>query len=172
MFDRLFKPRPAAEKGRALYLSMIRQARRPEFYAELGVADSGEGRFELYALHLALLLRRLKRQGPEAEEVSQTLFEAFVNGLDDGLREMGVSDVGIGRKMRKLGEAAYGRVKGYDAALDGRDDLEALVRRTAFSGREDAEAARLADYARRSDAVLAATTTAEVMAGETAWPTI
>lgn len=173
MLASLFKARPARARGQALYRAVIAQARTPELYRTLGAPDTYEGRFELYVLHLALVLRRLKRQGSEAEEVSQATFDAFVSGLDAGLREMGVGDISVGRKMRKLGEAAYGRFKGYDEALAVDDGtLAAMLRRTVFAGDEAAEVMGLAEYARAADAALGDTPLAAVIDGELRWPAI
>src|SRR5215208_769419 len=136
MLNRLFKPRPAQLAGRALYLRAVEQARAPELYATLGAPDTVEGRFELYSLHVYLLLERLKAQGPHAAETGQALFDAYVKSLDDALREMGVGDLSVGKKMRRLGEAFYGRVKSFEAAfadLPDRTGLEALLTRTVFA---------------------------------------
>src|ERR1700759_4710076 len=115
--SRLFAPRPAALAGRRLYEAGAPRARQLAFYAAMGAPDTVEGRFELYSLHVALLLRRLKGQGPQAQETAQGLFDAYVKSLDDALRDMGVGDLSMGKKMRKLGEAFYGRVKNYDEAF-------------------------------------------------------
>ncbi|HEY0646613.1 ubiquinol-cytochrome C chaperone family protein, partial [Phenylobacterium sp.] len=66
MLKRLFKPRPAQAAGRALYARTVAQSRTPALYAELGAPDTVEGRFELYSLHVYLLLERLKGQGDQA----------------------------------------------------------------------------------------------------------
>ena len=153
IFERLFTPRKPRTAGRDLYLQAARQARRPAFYTSLGVADSGEGRFELYCLHVALILLRMKGQGPAAAETAQALFDAFVGALDDALREMGVGDVSVGKKMRSLAGAFYGRVRSYDEALAptlDRPALEALLTRTVFEDRSDAAAGPLADYVVRA----------------------
>ena len=153
IFERLFTPRKRSSAGQDLYLQAARQARRPVFYTSLGVADSGEGRFELYCLHVALVLLRMKGKGAAAAETAQALFDAFVSALDDALREMGVGDISVGKKMRKLGEAFYGRLRSYDEALvpmSDRPALEALLTRTVFEGREDAAAGLLADYVVRA----------------------
>ena len=120
-----------------MYDAVTRQARQPALYTDLGAPDTVEGRFELYTLHLVLLLHRLKGQGGLAGEAAQALFDTYVSSLDDAMREMGVGDLSMGKKMRKLGEAIYGRVKNYDAALaEGADPaaLEALVARTVYAG--------------------------------------
>src|SRR4051812_776189 len=96
VWSRLFRTRPQVAAGRALYGSAVAQARQPGLYRDLGVADTHTGRFELYTLHVVLLMRRLKRLGDPAAETSQALFDAYVRGLDDGLREMGVGDISVG----------------------------------------------------------------------------
>src|SRR5687767_13690321 len=107
MLKRLFKPRPSQLAGSALYARVVAQARTPALYADLGAPDTTEGRFELYSLHVYLLLERLKDQGPQAAETAQALFDTYLSALDNALREMGVGDLSVGNRMRKLGEAFY-----------------------------------------------------------------
>ena len=165
-------PRPAVQAGRVLYAAAAEQARRPEFYTRLGVADTSNGRFEVYSLHVILLLNRLKGRGEQAAETAQALFDAYVGSLDHALREQGVGDLSMGKKMRRLGEAFYGRVKSYDealAALPDRGPLETLLARTALE--EGGEpAGPLADYAVRATAVLAVLPDETLLGGAAAWP--
>ena len=173
--SRLFSPRPALLAGRRLYASAAAQARTPRFYAAMGAPDTAEGRFELYSLHVALLLRRLKGQGPQAAETAQALFDAYVQALDDALREMGVGDLSVGKKMRKLGEAFYGRVKNYDeafAALPDREPLTAIIRRTVLMAEDGSEATPLVDYATAAVARLDAESLDTLLQGDAPWPTI
>src|SRR5438067_8453352 len=97
---RLFAPRATTEAGKRLYQAAAAQARQPALYAQAGVPDTPEGRFEAYTLHVIVVLHRLKGQGPQAAETAQALFEAFRQSLDDALREMGVGDLSVGKKMR------------------------------------------------------------------------
>ena len=99
--DRWLKPRPAKVAGSKLYASAVGQARSAIFYRDHGVRDSMEGRFELFSLHVILLIERLKGQGDAAAETSQAVFDAYVKGLDDAFREIGVSDTSVGKKMKK-----------------------------------------------------------------------
>ena len=173
--SRLFQPRPAVLAGRRLYVSAAAQARTPAFYAAMGAPDTVEGRFELYSLHVALLLRRLKGQGAQAAETAQGLFDAYVQALDDALREMGVGDLSVGKKMRKLGEAFYGRVKNYDealAALPDKAPLAAVIGRTVLMGDAAAPCGPLTDYAAAAMARLDAEPLATLLQGDTPWPTI
>jgi cytochrome b pre-mRNA-processing protein 3 len=170
--SRLFSPRPAALAGRRLYVAAAAQARTPALYAAMGAPDTVEGRFELYTLHVALLLRRLKGQGGQSAETGQALFDAYVQGLDDALREMGVGDLSVGKKMRKLGEAFYGRVRNYDEALGALPDrapLAALLGRTVLMG-VDVDDGALTDYAVAAMGALESQPLDRLLEGDAAWP--
>ena len=169
--QRLLRPGPARTDGARLYAATVAQARAPALYAELGAPDTPDGRFEVYTLHVLMVLARLKGEGARAAAASQALFDAYLGGLDHGLRELAVGDLSVGKTMRKLGEAFYGRGKALTtalAALPDRSQLEALLRRTVLGGSDD-DASKLADYVLRAQAALAATPTDRVLAGEIAW---
>ena len=169
---RLFRKRPAAEAGRRLYASCVAQARQPVLYIDLAVPDTVEGRFELYSLHVILVLGRLVRQGDEAAEVSQGLFDAYIRSLDDALREMGVGDLSVGKKMRRIGEALYGRLKNYEAAFqgeDGADPLEAILARTVYQDVDDPPLAALGAYVLSQRSHLAALPLRGLLDGALEW---
>jgi cytochrome b pre-mRNA-processing protein 3 len=173
--SRLFSPRPAVLAGRRLYAAAAAQARSPAFYAAMGAPDTVEGRFEVYSLHVALVLSRLKGEGSQAAETAQGLFDAYVSALDAALREMGVGDLSMGKKMRKLGEAFYGRVRNYDeafAALPDAAPLAAIIGRTVLMGAADAEPGPLTDYATAAMARLQAEPLDTLLQGDAPWPTI
>jgi cytochrome b pre-mRNA-processing protein 3 len=172
LFDRLFRPRPAQTTGRALYGAVVEQSRTPALYLDLGVPDTVEGRFEVYTLHVVLLLDRLRRQGPQAAETAQSLFDTYVKALDDALREMGVGDLSVGKKMRRLGEAFYGRVKSYEAAFTALPDtgeLQELLGRTVYAGADAGHASALAAYVLTQRETLAAAPTGDLLQGNAAW---
>jgi cytochrome b pre-mRNA-processing protein 3 len=150
----------------------VEQARSPALYAELGAPDTIEGRFEVYSLHVVLLLERLRGQGAPAADIAQALFDTYVQALDDALREMGVGDLSVGKKMRKLGEAFYGRARSYEAALAALPDvagLEALLGRTVYAGADAGHAPRLAGYVLKQRAALAEASVDSLAAGSVAW---
>jgi cytochrome b pre-mRNA-processing protein 3 len=129
---RWLRPDPARRGAEELYAAAVAQARRPEFYGRLGVPDTLDGRFELVALHLFLILRRLKAQ-PGSEPVGQALVDRFVEDMDESLRELGAGDLGVGRKVKAMGQALYGRIAAYEAGLEGpAGTLEAALRRNLF----------------------------------------
>lgn len=170
MLKRLFKPRPAERAGHALYERVVAQARTPALYAELGAPDTVEGRFELYSLHVYLLLERLKGQGEPAADTAQALFDTYVKALDHALREMGVGDLSVGKKMRKLGEAFFGRVKSYEDAFAGLPDrtrLDALIARTVYEGA--AFRPEMGDYVLKQRAALAEQPLEGLLRGDVVW---
>ena len=139
----------AKEAGRRLYAAAVAEARTPALYADLGAPDTPDGRFEVYTLHVLLVLERLRGKGAAAGAVSQAVFDAYLGGLDHGLRELAVGDLSVGKAMRKLGEAFYGRGKAWDeamAALPDRGPLQAFLSRTVFGGAEGADPAGMAEY--------------------------
>ncbi len=157
LLDRLFREKPARTAGRALYSAVVEKARVPDLFSVCGIPDTVEGRFESYSLHVFLLLDRLRRQGPQAADTAQALFDTYVLSLDDALREMGVGDLTVGKKMRRLGEAFYGRVKSLEAAFEALPDtaeLDAVLTRTALDG-AGADPAALRDYVLAQRASLA-----------------
>lgn len=124
------------EDAAPLHAALVAQARMPEFYSRLGVADTIDGRFDMLCLHGFLVLNRLKADGEEAEELGQALVDALFLDLDRGLREMGVGDVSVGKRMKKMAQAFYGRASAYETAL-GADDpaaLEDAIVRNVFAG--------------------------------------
>lgn len=172
LLDRLFRPRPAKAVGRALYARVVEQSRGRVLYADLGAPDTVEGRFEIYSLHVVLLLDRLRGHGELAREVSQSLFDTYVTSLDNALREMGVGDLSVGRKMRKLGEALYGRGKSYDAAFASLPDtgpLQALLTRTVYAETDGSAASGMVAYVLAVRATLATQPLDQLLAGDVDW---
>lgn len=149
MLRNLFRQRPDERQGDALYALAVEQARQPVFYTSLGVADRIDARFELYTLHVLILFLRLKQDGERGEVAAQKLFDTYISSLDHTLRELGVGDVSVGKKMRKLGESLYGRMSAYEGSLRA-EDVDALAASLAKNVYESADAATgdaLARYA-------------------------
>ena len=106
------------EAARRLYLVAVRQARDPMLYTEGGVADTLDGRFDLIVLHAVPLMRRLRQCDEEGRQLSQTLFDVMFDDMDQSLREMGVGDLRVGKRVKQMARAFYGRAKVYDQAFD------------------------------------------------------
>lgn len=124
----------------ALYSRAVTQARLPVFYAEREVPDTVDGRFDLLALHVFLLLHRLgAAKGDarrEAKRVSQGLFDLMFSDMDRSLREMGVSDMAVGKRVKEMARALYGRIDAYEPALADAAKLEEALGRNLYRGAE------------------------------------
>ena len=117
---KLFKPSQTMLRGHQLYCEAVEKARMPVFYTELGVADTLDGRFDLIALHVFLLSRALQRHAEtsNAAELNQAMIDSMFTDMDRSLREMGVGDVSIGKKVQKMAYALNGRMQAYEQAWD------------------------------------------------------
>lgn len=165
-FNQFRKPRLAqAGTIEAIYGMIVTQAREPIFYRDLGVPDTVNGRFDLLLLHLWLLLRRL-RTADSGVELSQALFDRFCEDMDDNLREMGVGDQTVPKRMRAFGEAFYGRVQAYDQAIEASAEaLAQAICKNILNGAGRDQARRLAIYAQAADADLGQTNDAALLRG-------
>ena len=136
--------------ARALYARIVEAARHDRFYRARGVPDTLDGRFELVALHTVLVCRRLAADGAAGAEAGQHLFDTMIEDLDVNLRELGVNDPSLGRRVKEMARAFYGRRDAYAAALDGGDRgaLERAVARNLYGTLEPApdDVAWAADY--------------------------
>jgi len=172
MFSFLKKSTPSQRTIEAIYGMIVAQARQPAFYAAFNVPDTVNGRFDMVLLHLWMVLRML-RQGPEGEEPVQQLFDHFCTDMDDNLREMGVGDLTVPKRMRKFGEAFYGRSAAYDAALDAGDEaLAAALNRNIFNEADATGAGRLAAYVAETLAHLGQVEQAAFARGQWQFPAV
>ena len=154
----------------AIYGMIVTQAREPLFYRDLGVPDTVNGRFDLLLVHLWLMLRRLKTVAA-GTALSQALFDHFCNDMDDNLREMGVGDQTVPKRMQAFGEAFYGRTAAYDMALtDGREALAQALCRNVLNGESLDKARLLAAYVEAVAAMLAQLDEAELLAATFHFP--
>src|SRR5258707_4701905 len=170
-FNHFRKPR-LAPRGtiEAIYGMIVTQAREPLFYRDLGVSDTVNGRFDLLILHLWMVLRRLRpMQGGEG--LAQALFDRFCEDMDANLREMGVGDLTVPKRMQAFGEAFYGRAAAYDLALgqglaptEGMEPLARALGKNILNGGQIDNARRLAAYAEAAIADLAAQDDAALLA--------
>jgi len=138
MLKSLFGNTDSRRSGEALYFAAVAQARQPVFYSELSVPDTVDGRFDMIATHVFLILHRLKDGGEDTREISQALFDAMFGDMDRGLREMGAGDLGVGRRVKVMAQAFMGRVAAYEVSLNTSDgSLASAVLRNIFRGQED-----------------------------------
>jgi cytochrome b pre-mRNA-processing protein 3 len=177
MIFRLFRRGPQDRTIAALYGAIVAQARHKAFYLDYAVPDTPEGRFDMIVLHLALVCRRLGRAdgpgGAAGPALSQEVFDLFCRDMDHNLREMGVGDLSVPKKMQRMGEAFYGRLDVYDRALASAGDSElaaALARNVLREGASAGAAGRLAAYVRAAAQRLDASPIATFADGTLSFP--
>lgn len=163
------------DAAHGLYSALVVQARAPAFYALGGVPDSVDGRFDMIALHTFLVVRRLSGADatPDEAGLSQALFDLMFADMDRNLREMGVGDLGVGKKIRVMVSAFYGRAKAYEDGLaasvsDVPDLLVDALRRNLYRGTPPSEwqIEQVASYMRNVVDRLAAQDSAALLRGE------
>ena len=166
----LLRKNPAADAVFAVYSALVAQSRQPRFYAEWGVPDSVTGRFDMICLHVALLFRRLRGEGKVAADFGQAVFDLFFKDMDRSLREMGVGDLSVPKKIKKMGSAFYGLLASVDAPIAHGDAaaLEAVLVRNIYDGQSATGAGDLAAYLLTESARLASLPTTEILAGRVA----
>ena len=140
---------------------IVAAARRPTLYEGLGAPDRIDGRFELLTLHAGLVLRRLAKLDGVADDISQDLVNSVFAHFDDTLREMGLSDIAVAKRLKTMGSAFYGRNAAYAAALDrgSNADLAAALSRNVYGAAGQGAAPKadaLARHVVALDAALAA----------------
>jgi cytochrome b pre-mRNA-processing protein 3 len=163
---------PQARTIQALYGAIVAQARSARFYADYGVPDTVEGRFDMIVLHLVLLLHRLGRTADAGRGLGQDLFDEFCRDLDANLREMGTGDLAVPKRMQAFAEAFYGRQAAYLAALGAADEgaFERALARNIFPAGGDAGAVPLARYARAAVDRLDAQDDGALLRGDVVFP--
>ena len=173
MLRRMKERRQLRHQADGLYVALVAQARNPVFYAEMAVPDSFDGRFELVVLHVYALTRGLDGRGEAMAELSRMVMESMIDDMDRTLREIGVGDMSVGRKVKQMAAAFYGRASAYDRALAGNaEDLRASMIRNVYAGEGPGEEVvdRLAEYLRRALGAVVQSSDEDAIAGRIAFP--
>ena len=123
----------ARREAQELYIALVQQSRKAFFYTECAVPDTLDGRFEIILLHVFLKLSALKAEGARPQ-LSRYLLESLYNDMDRNLREMGVGDMGVGKRVKTMSRAAYGRLEAYTQAQPDDAQMEAALRRNVYRG--------------------------------------
>ena len=153
--------------GYQLYCAAVAAAREPVLYTELGVPDTLDGRFDLVGLHVSLLIRHLRLREDPGPAVAQAVFDAMFHDMDVNLREMGVGDLSVGKRVRAMWEAFHGRASAYEAALADPDPTKLVdaLARNVWRGGPAGGSAALASVVRAQDAALQGQPLQELVSG-------
>jgi len=167
-----FKANPVQHAAELAYRRVVEQARQPGFFTDGGVPDTVDGRFELICLHAFLYLHRLKRERPGSADMGQRFFDVMFLDFDRALREMGTGDLSVGREVRRMAEAFYGRIAAYEQGLAGSDAvLQPALARNLFGTAtpSDTQLSAMAGYVRREAAGLEGQGAAALLTGDIAF---
>ncbi len=158
-----------------LYSDLVAHARSPAFYLTVGVPDSMLGRFEMICLHSFLLFRRLGKTDTAGKELAQHVHDLMFADLDRTLREQGIGDMGIGKRVKELARNLYGRIAAYEAGLAGvKSELADALRRNLYasSNASDNEIAAMIAYIKDAIDSLDAQPTSAIMSGRVEFPEV
>jgi cytochrome b pre-mRNA-processing protein 3 len=144
LLSRLFGERKERARLDPLYRAIVAAGRDPHWYALGQVPDTVDGRFDMIASILALVLIRLENEGDKARTESVLLTESFIDDMDSSLRQIGIGDFVVGKHVGRLMGALGGRLDAYRSALAGDGDLTDAVRRNVF--REAPPSPEVVDY--------------------------
>ena len=167
--NRLFRPKADPREAlRPLWHRTVEIAREPEWYVECGVDDTLEGRFDMITAALALVLLRMENDRTLAAQTG-LLTELFVEDMDGQLRQSGVGDLMVGKKIGRLMETLGGRIGAYRDALgqhgDARKTTLASAARRNVTLSDETRADQLADRLLALQARLAATDADRLLEG-------
>ncbi len=154
IFKRLFAERKP-DPSEPLYAAIVAAARQEKFYRDWQVPDTLDGRFDMMVLHMFLTLDRLRHFGGESEVLRQALTDRFFAAMDAALREVGVGDISVGKKVRKMAEAFFGRVTAYTAGIEkGVAELSDALKRNIYADVDGRHAIELARWVLQAKAIL------------------
>lgn len=172
IFKKLFGRNPYRAVASDIYEKIVQQARQPIFYLELDVPDTVDGRYEMVSLHAFLILRRIKQEGEQGQKLSQAVFDRMFADMDHSIRELGVGDLSVGKRIKAMAQAFYGRIVAYETAIDGTSDetLEEALARNHYGTLENSPDTvvlkRLAHYITENDRYLKNLTSDNLLKGE------
>jgi cytochrome b pre-mRNA-processing protein 3 len=171
--DPLLAWRRCQPDARELYGAIVAQARLPVFYQSFGVPDTLEGRFAVLAAHLFVVLERLHALGSAGAALAQALADRFSEDMETVLRELGVGDMGVPKKMRKLARSSAALLRAYGEGHAAGEEAFAATIASSLpleGAAAEAAAARLASYLTDAARLLASRDLAALEEGRVAFP--
>lgn len=172
-FARWLRPSSDRQAAHRLYIALVAQARQPFFYARWSVPDSVDGRFDLILLHVFLFTHRLRsEQAREMHHLAGAITDIFFDDMDRSLREMGVGDMSVGKKIKVMANAFNGRFMAYANALSDAEAFSFALTRNVYRNAkpDDAQVQALTHYAMAAWDGLNKQPAASLIQGEMAWP--
>ena len=175
LFDKLMgRDLPERRDARRIYFRLLEQARSPEFFGPDRFPDDYDGRIDMITLHFAAMMERLNREGQDGELLRQAMFDEMKDDFEIALREEGISDTGVKKRIKPMIGHFYDRLKVYTDAFASDDAEGALAE--AFTARTDGDGSTferaLARYTNAFRGGLAQTSLKDIIARRFTFPDI
>ena len=147
LFSKLFGRKDTAldDAGR-IYNRLMSQARQSAFYGSGKVNDSYDGRIDLLTLHIAPVMHRLQKLGTQGALLSQAIYDVMRDDFEIALREEGLSDTGVKKRMKPFMNLFFTQVKAYAKQLDDGESLTPSFKPSLLENTDSKYAAALSDY--------------------------
>jgi len=136
--------RAEIKDAKRIYKKIMLQSRKPDFYGENLCADSTDGRMEILCLHLSTVMYVLRNHGETGAKLNQSIYDVMIDDFDIALREEGLSDTGVSRRIKPLAKMFFTRAKQYTDAFDNSENdqnaLSTLINSYVCKSEENADA--------------------------------
>jgi cytochrome b pre-mRNA-processing protein 3 len=166
---KIFSPAPFTDEAHAAYVTLVEQSRKPWFYAKQAVPDTVDGRFDIIVLHLFMIIHRLRGEETQAAaEFARALSEVFFSDMDRNIREMGSTDTGVGKRIRNMAQAFYGRLSAYENGMIASDKLREALKTNLYRASDiisETQLVEMENYIKRNRDQLAGQPLPELLAG-------
>jgi cytochrome b pre-mRNA-processing protein 3 len=157
------------------YQALTAAARMPGLYERLNVPDTVMGRFEMLSIVMILFFRRTRSAAVSGQEIAQEIVDAFFQDIDYSIRELGIGDNSVPKRMKKLAGMFYGRLEAYSKAMDAGDAtaLAAALRRNIHpQGAEAVDMSGLAQWMTAAETHLSALSEEVIATGSATLPPV
>lgn len=170
-FARWFQPSSTIHQAHALYIALVGQARQPFFYEKLQVPDTLDGRFDMIVLHVFLITQRLK---PRHRELANQIIDVMMDDMDRSLREVGVGDMSVGKKVKHMADALNGRMQIYGEAIEDDAALRDALTRNVYRGQEvnEANISAISHYVQQAHKTLTTQSDDMIEQADIVWPVL
>lgn len=166
---RFLRPSLVIVQAHQIYIALVRQAREPFFYAELNVPDTIDGRFDMILLHLHCFTARMQGEAQHAR-LTQEVVDTMMRDMDTAIRELGVGDTGVAKRLKAMAYALNGRLTAYENMWGDKSALRETLRRNVYNEAcDDAALDALLRYALQSHDNLSRQPLDAIITGQFNW---
>lgn len=160
----------ALDDAKIIYSKLMVQSRNPDFYGEGKVPDNYDGRIDLLTLHISAVLQALRKYGEQGELLSQAIYDVMRDDFEIAMREEGLSDTGIKRRIKPMMQLFFTRIKSYVEGLQSQSDIVAILKEGLLENGKDDFQIFLAGYLSDFSNILTSKSLGELAIGDFVFP--